>query len=148
MLMPTLSLLQPWAWIVVHWPGSPHIPPKRIENRKTLRHIRGAHLIHAGKVFDGEGFDWIFQMITFCDAPEDEKRMFLEAFAAAKMLSGGIIGHVDIVGIGDPDDFWSVPGQNHLKLENVRPLPFHACPGKLSVFEVDYPEILFDVKVA
>ena len=140
MLIKTLSLLQPWAWIVVNWKGSPHIPTKRIENRKTLKHIRGVYLIHSGSGFDNEGYAWIERYIVNNHAiPQREKDRFLDILKIANMSRGGIVGKMDIVGLGTAYDFWAMPGHNYLKLENVIPLPFFACPGRSSVFETDYP---------
>ena len=40
--MKALTILQPWAWAIIHG-------PKRIENRSWRTHHRGPLLIHAGK---------------------------------------------------------------------------------------------------
>jgi hypothetical protein len=50
--MKALSILQPWAFAIIHL-------GKDIENRTWVTGFRGRFLIHAGKGFDAEGYDFI-----------------------------------------------------------------------------------------
>ncbi|MCP4687042.1 MAG: ASCH domain-containing protein, partial [Desulfobacterales bacterium] len=49
--MKALSIRQPWAWLIANG-------YKDIENRSWRTSFRGEFLIHAGKKFDGAGWDW------------------------------------------------------------------------------------------
>ena len=130
-----LSIKQPWAWLIIHWQGSALIPPKRIENRKTLKHIRGEFLIHTGKKVDMTAYDVFADLIG--DTQDREFRFSIPG--PADLDKGGIVGKMEIVDcVTDSDSIWAIPGQNHLVLDNVKPLPFMACPGRQGVFEVDY----------
>lgn len=140
--MQTISIRQPWAWIIVHWRGSPSIPKKRIENRSKLKHIRGPHLIHAGQKLDKIGMHWLIDGIVNESSytPNDQKTEFLNwlCLSMRSLKFGGIIGRMDIIDCYPDTGLWAVPGQNHLHLANVEPLPFMACPGRQGPFEVNY----------
>lgn len=123
--MKALTIREPWASLIVHG-------PKRIENRKTLRHFRGPLLIHAG-----------------AELPPVEYTAAL-SFAGylrtAMSLPGrGIIGICDVVDClepGNPRDLpgvdlrWWQPDCYGLVLANVRPLPFVPCKGRLGLWTV------------
>lgn len=49
--MKCISIKQPWAWLIFHG--------KEVENRTWKHPHRGPLLIHAGKAFDWEGYDWV-----------------------------------------------------------------------------------------
>ena len=51
--MRAISIQQPWAYFLFH--GKP------LENRDWPTSYRGPLLIHAGKTFDYEGADWIWE---------------------------------------------------------------------------------------
>lgn len=50
--MKALSILQPWAHAILHL-------RKTVENRTWRSHFRGRFLIHTGKGFDTDGYDWL-----------------------------------------------------------------------------------------
>ena len=84
--MRCLSVLQPWAWAIIHG-------PKCVENRSWPTKYRGPLLIHAGKsrsLLDGTApSDWI-----------DRGGLKLPSFTAIgpKMLAfGALIGQVELV---------------------------------------------------
>ena len=52
--MKALSILQPWAWLIVHG-------PKDVENRTWSTPFRGEFLVHAGKGFDRKGYYFVRQ---------------------------------------------------------------------------------------
>ena len=60
--MKTLSIRQPWAHMITDFPGTDITPPKRIENRKTLKNILGPFLVHAGLKFDHDGLAWLYKL--------------------------------------------------------------------------------------
>ena len=49
--MKAISIKQPWAWAIFHG--------KDVENRTWATKFRGELLIHASKVFDYDGTEWI-----------------------------------------------------------------------------------------
>ena len=55
--MKTLSLKQPWAWLVVS-------DLKDVENRKWATKYRGKILIHASKKWDDEGEEFILSQLV------------------------------------------------------------------------------------
>jgi len=134
--MKALSLRQPWAALVVYF-------GKSIENRKWNTHFRGDFLIHAAKGMTRAEFD---QALAFArlamgeQCPSEEKlRMQLQF--------GGVIGRAHLVTVIPPcigEDGrancphpWHMPEQYGFILSDVRPLPFRACKGALSFFNLD-----------
>ncbi|MFH1984825.1 MAG: hypothetical protein ABIL58_23535 [Pseudomonadota bacterium] len=149
--MKAISVRQPWAWLIADFDGAGAIPPKRLENRRTLKNIRGRFLIHAGKGFDTEGWRWLLGHKN----AQTQTDTFWRSLSTAKWDAprGGIVGVADIVGVICPGFelpaelvgqwLWRDEDQNSLILKNVSSVKFFPCPGKLSVFEVDYP---YDLK--
>ena len=75
--MKTLSIRQPWAWLIVSG-------IKNIENRKWATKYRGTLLIHASKKWDQAGFDFANAMGKF--VPDRKDHVF-----------GAIVGKVNLV---------------------------------------------------
>jgi len=125
--MLTLSIRQPWAWLIVNG-------YKPVENRSWATAYRGPLLIHASKQ---AAFD-----------PADMRRFRQEMrqtglVIPANLPAGGIVGIADLVDCvtvcDDPADAdWHEPGQYAFILRNARPLPFLPAPGKLRLFQLDY----------
>ena len=111
-----LSIKQPWAWLIV----AGH---KDVENRTWFTNYRGPVLIHAGKRFDFDPFQqW--------DWPEIER--------PATFDLGGIVGQADIIDCcRDCLSEW-FGGPYGFRLDNMRPLPFRPCAGKLGFFRPDF----------
>jgi len=126
--MRALSIRQPWAWLIA-------AGVKTVENRTWATSYRGPLLIHAGQ--------------SLAMSPDDLTRM-RKAMAGVGVIMpaqfdrGGIVGVVDVVDIAtecaDPADAdWHEPGCYAWILRNPRSLPFLATPGRLMLFEVEYP---------
>lgn len=118
--MIALSIRQPWAWAII----TGH---KRIENRSWTTHYRGPMLIHAGARL--EPVDTLIPIAKTrgfaMPQPDDLKR-------------GGIVGQVDLVDVvTNSRDPWFDPGGYGWVLANPRELSFHACKGRLGLFQVD-----------
>jgi hypothetical protein len=142
--MKTLSIRQPWSWLILH-------QGKNIENRTWYTPYRGPLFIHAGKLWDEniqsgkasidpEMFDLVMERygitieIVKQWIRESGKRTFGEVF-----LTGGIVGKVDLVDcVQNHPSIWAIKGQWHWVLEHPEPLPFMACKGQLGLFEVKY----------
>lgn len=121
--MRTLSIRQPWAWLIVHG-------YKRIENRSWGTQIRGDFLVHAGLTFDHEGYCWVRD--TFPNIPMPQPSEFER---------GGIVGKSTLVDCVPPGsdlaenvDAWYFDDFG-LLLKNSQPLPFRPLKGKLGFFD-------------
>lgn len=129
--LPALSIRQPWAWSIVH-------AGKDIENRSWPTRFRGRVLIHAGLCFDGDADDE-FLTLTMQSAALVGGAPVSKIPEASRLPKGGIVGIAEIVDcITHSDSPWFF-GPYGFVLENVRPLPFHPCKGRLGFFPVQYP---------
>lgn len=114
--IPALSIRQPWAWLIVN--GHKHI-----ENRTWRTVRRGPILIHAGKTFDHDGYDWIrytFPEITIPNLGDFE--------------CGGIVGEANIVNCVTFSISPWFCGPYGFVLTDRKSLPFQPCKGKLGFF--------------
>jgi len=128
MIIPALSIKQPWAWAIIDG-------HKSIENRdwKNKPRYRGPLLIHASKSYDKTGASWINDQFPELRIPN--------LYVGEGM--GGIVGiayFTDIVRYSESPWFFGPLG---LVLEQAKPLPFFPCKGQLGFFNVDYPDDLF-----
>lgn len=113
--MRALTLIQPWATLIVHH-------GKDIENRSWMASYRGPLLIHAGKKIDPAGFELAEQFGIVL--PDD-------------LPAGGIIGRVQLIGcVRDSDSPWAQPDQWHWQLTDPEPLAFRALRGQMGLFHV------------
>lgn len=113
--MRAITLVQPWAWGVIHG-------PKRIENRSWRTSYRGRILIHAGRSVNDVG--WAF-------LPAPEPRL---------LPQGCLIGSVEIYDVVPLDAVRDDPlafGPYCWLLRDPRPLP-RPIPwrGRPGIFEV------------
>ncbi len=130
MILPALSLRQPWAWLVVH--GG-----KDIENRVWTTKHRGAFLIHASKgMTDAE---W-----------RDAEQFAREAAGSSVILPrtseqlqrGGIVGAARIKHVYSPGPPlagapWLMAGHYGFALADITPLPFRPYAGRQRWFNVE-----------
>lgn len=121
--MKALSIMQPWAWLIV----AGH---KDIENRYWQAHnpglrFRGPVLIHAGKRMDPnfkDAQDWMWRDIERpCDFD-----------------MGGIVGEAEIVDVVTASLSEWFHGPYGLVIRNARELPFQPCRGQLGFFTPDF----------
>lgn len=128
--MKTLSVRQPWAWLII-------MGYKTVENRTWQTGHRGPLLICASKTLDVSRPDW----------PKMVARFRREGIALPRydeLLTGGIIGKVDLVDVTlqpteKNDLLWHDPDFYAWILRNPSPLPYLAVEGRLHLFEVAYP---------
>jgi hypothetical protein len=123
-----LTIIQPYAWLIVH--GG-----KTIENRSWRTRYRGRVLIHASARATLDGIH---------DARLFVQREFgVHAALAMPDLGrglelGGIIGAATIVDVLEPtphpENPWHMPGAFGFVLEDCTPLPFYRCKGQLSLW--------------
>lgn len=118
--MKTLSIKQPWAWLIVNG-------YKDIENRTWKTHVRGKILVHAGKSFNMDGYEDVKDYFPEIPIPEikDFKR-------------GGIVGETTIIDCVESSRSHWFSGPIGFKLEDSKPLPFMPYKGQLGFFDVQY----------
>lgn len=137
-----ISVRQPWAWLICNFTGAGKLRPKRIENRPTLKNIKGTHFIHAGSRFDFPGYRSLIGRVKSTFDTDTAHAFFrqLPSLPEFNPMLGGIVGWAHFKGefVTESDDFWFVPGQNGLLIASAGALPFQRCSGKLSVFTVEY----------
>lgn len=128
--MKALSINQPWAWLIVN--GF-----KAVENRNWSTNFRGDFLIHAGKRFDKDGYDFIKE--RFPQIPLPSK-------AELDTEMGGIVGKARLVGcahysqkqyLSEKDRPWFF-GEYGFILDSAEATPFKPCKGELGFFTPDY----------
>lgn len=124
--MKALSILQPWAWLIVQG-------HKDIENRTWWTAQRGRILVHAGKKYD--------RIMHAVYAREFREDFGIELPALEEMPRGGIVGEVDIIDcVRDHSSRWKDDGSWGFVLRNATPLPFRPYRGQLGFFEVTADE--------
>jgi hypothetical protein len=124
LVLPCLSLRQPWAWLVLH--GG-----KDIENRKWNTKLRGPFVIHASK--HDTRCEWE-------NASAFAQQAGFSAFVPRGVPRGGIIGFARIKHVyspGKPVSPWHMPDQYGFALADVMPLPFRHYAGALGFFKVE-----------
>lgn len=110
--MLTLSIKQPWAWLIVNG-------HKDIENRGWKTELRGRILIHAGKKHDGSPAAWDWPGIARPD----------------HLDYGGIVGEAEIVDCVTASASPWFQGPYGFVIRNARPLPFRPFRGQLGFFQ-------------
>lgn len=122
--MKALSIKQPWAWAIIH-------AGKDVENRTWHTNIRGRILIHASKKFDKKGWRWICRnmgRLGLADLPHSDE---------FKLISGGIVGSVNLVDcVTEYNSPWLVGSYGFL-LANPKPMEFRPCKGRLGFFNIE-----------
>jgi hypothetical protein len=127
--MLALTLIQPWATLIVH-------SGKDVENRSWPTRHRGGLLIHAGRKIDLSGYQQAASYGIVLPEPDELPR-------------GGIIGRVTVTDcVQDSRSRWAEVGQYHWLLDDPVALPFEPCRGLLGLWrygEDDVPMMaLFD----
>lgn len=117
--MRTLSIRQPWAWLIVNG-------HKDVENRDWTTAWRGPLLIHASKTLVQRNYR------EEADSVADE--FGIEVPALEVIERGGIVGVARLVDcVVDHPSRWFT-GEVGLVLADARPLPLHPCKGALGFF--------------
>lgn len=120
--MKALSILQPWAWAILHL-------GKDIENRTWRTNVRGRFLIHTGKGFDTDGYWHLRDTIDDCRGwPAIPDREQFER--------GGIVGSAvlrDCVMASESKWFFGPYG---FVLQGIKRMVFLPYRGERGFFEV------------
>lgn len=122
--MKTISIKQPWAWLIVNG-------YKDVENRDWKTPYRGPFLIHASKMIDHAGYQYVREVF-----PE-----LLDELPPPNLIqTGGIVGEAIITDVVTKHlSLWFM-GKYGWLLENARPLPFKPAKGQLGFFSFSYGE--------
>jgi len=121
--MKTLSVRQPWAWLILH-------AGKDIENRTWPTGLRGRVLVHASKGMTRDEYD------DATDPLWASKGTTIELPPFESLERGGIVGSVEIVDcVWQSDSPWFC-GPWGFVLRNPELLPFRPLRGSLGFFEV------------
>jgi hypothetical protein len=117
--MKALSILQPWAWLIV----SGHKP---VENRTWVSSFRGRLIVHAGKRWGREQREDL----------EYVQDVFPEIVLPEKFDRGGIVGAVTMIDcVNDhPSPFFN--GPKAFVLADPEQLPFTPLRGSLGIFDI------------
>lgn len=117
--MLTLSIQQPWAWLIVNG-------HKDVENRTWSTRVRGMIRVHAGQKFDKEGYEWIRHEFPGIALPEP-----------SEFERGGIVGRVRIIGCVERMESPWFFGPFGFALTEGQSSTFMPCKGKLGFFKVE-----------
>lgn len=119
--MRTLSIRQPWAWLIVNG----HKP---VENREWSTEYRGRFLVHAGQ--------HLVQRDYWRQCDEIKAQLGIEVPHFLELERGGIVGAATLVEIvtEHPSPFFT--GPHGWVLKDARPLPFVEFKGQLNWFDV------------
>lgn len=138
--MKTLSIRQPWAWLIVNG-------YKTVENRsRSLGKHTGPLLIHASAKMTIDDYD-ACELFIRAHEPLHSFLQFLPPHNSPKLERGGIVGQVNVKAriMNWPDLFegesidasWYTGEVGYWLSEPVE-LPFKTCKGRLGFFDVDY----------
>lgn len=127
--MKALSVLQPWAWLIVH--GG-----KTVENRGWNTPYRGRLLIHASARASGESLYqariWVQRELGVDVASK------IPHLQNGGLRFGGIVGAVTLVDVvppfDPPHDVWHNRGCFGFVLADPEPLPFRPAKGRLGLW--------------
>jgi hypothetical protein len=122
--MRTLSIRQPWAWLIVNG----HKP---VENREWSTTYRGPLLIHAGKTLTRKYYE---QVATALAEQLGAAAPTLPPFEALQL--GGVVGQAELVDCVTDHSSAYFTGPFGFVMTNPEPLPFVPWKGQLNFFDV------------
>ena len=114
--MKALSILQPWAWLIV-------TGAKDIENRTWRTDFRGPVLIHAGKTYPKTDY-------------EDDADLYQPDYPQRLDMIGGIVGVATITGCVRYSSSRWFNGPWGFALRDARACPLIPLRGQLGFFDV------------
>lgn len=124
MILPALSIRQPWAWLIVHG-------HKNIENRTWSTPYRGRLLIHASGNIDPPDARVLGHqrsLLAAIDLPADLQR-------------GGIVGEVVLIDIVEDSTSPWFTGPYGWVVERPRARRFRRYRGRQKLFPIDLSHV-------
>lgn len=128
--MKTLSIMQPWAWLIVN--GHKDIENRTWKNTNQGLRFRGRCLVHAGKKIDGgkryyPDFQRYIKTSFGVDIP-----------AIDDLQLGGIVGVMNVIDcVTQHNSPWFF-GKYGFVIDAAKPLTFMPCNGQLGFFDAQY----------
>lgn len=120
--MKALSILQPYAWLIVN-------ALKDIENRDWRASYRGHFLVHAGKRYSRRDHD------EYAEDFAEDFGIILPAYE--DMPRGGVVGQSEIIDcVQKHPSRWKMEGSWGMVLANSKPLTFTPYRGQLGFFSI------------
>jgi len=127
--MRTLSIRQPWAWLIAHG-------YKDVENRSWSTTYRGWLLIHASKTVAKRDYREVAEQV--------HGQFGLQVPELDAIERGGIVGLARLSDcVRESGSPWFT-GEFGFVLRPPRVLPFHACKGGLSFFHTSAAAVGLD----
>lgn len=132
--MKTLSIKQPWAWLILH-------AGKDVENRTWPTKVRGRILIHASSTMTRGDYEACAMFCSSLPGPTFKPDFQFPEFGDLKKLCGGIVGKVDVTQcVADSQSPWFC-GEFGFVLANPEPTEFLPCKGRLGFFDVSIDDL-------
>ncbi len=137
-----LSVMQPWAWLIVHgYPTPAGRRYKDVENRRYRTSCRGELYIHASQTYDVSALEYIE-----CFAPEAAREVTAHK-AAIMAQRGQVIGRVELTEVTDEafESDWAEVDAWHWRLARptpVDPFPARGMPG---LFRIRAPGLIENI---
>lgn len=119
--MKALSIRQPWAWCIT-------AGLKPVENRSWPTRFRGEFLVHAGKKFEHDAFQWL-----------KDNQMIPPAMELNDFPRGGLVGRANLIDCVEHMDSPWFFGDYGFVLADAQPVQFIQMPGRLGFFDVEEP---------
>lgn len=120
--MRTLSVRQPWAWLIVNG-------HKDVENRTWPTLYRGPLLIHASKTVCKRDFE--------AQRAEVLAEFGVQVPELDDLPRGGVVGQARLTHCAATSaSRWHLADHHAWALADAKPLPFYPCKGGLSFFNV------------
>lgn len=123
--MKTLSIRQPWAWLITYG-------IKNVENRSWNTNYRGPLLIHASKFKPDPGL-----VAELKKTLANISYPFVTVIPDADKLEiGGIVGKATLVDCVQHSSSRWFTGPYGFVLQDAKILPFRSMPGRLGFFDL------------
>lgn len=145
--MKTLSIRGLWGYLIASG-------IKDVENRTTLKNIRGWHLIHISKSYDKKyDLKVPLRLLSSIEVPIIYEALSLKArirdSVPEKIETGSIIGAMYIKGCTqNHPSKWAEPNANNLILDTKKAIlfdkPIQNVKGKLSVWDYELPKEYYE----
>lgn len=133
-----LSIKQPWCWLIMNY-------KKDIEVRTWNTLFRGYFALHASKIFDDEGFEYLTSILSI-PSPEEYQKGVICGYAYLYDVKKFEDKNTFILfkdrHLNNPD--WWGPSKTGFVLQDVTAIPPIISKGKLGLYALKTP---FEVNI-